>query len=274
MLACPVASPGSPSADDTPSSPPEEDETLKLEAVPSSLRMHSNVNFTEEGGVGSVATKSLALRIAVHVPSEMNVLAYRLLDTPQAVTSSGERIRVEQDRSSSFSSRIRSNNKGQDVFHVSVTGVPPTVPADRLKRVTGRVELRLGQDEGEKREFGPMKDLVDTTVAIPGVEGCTLTVTKRRSHYRVGYSGELWRRVKHIAYYRNNGTTAPVPVARVRQYTQRMNTFTDRATRAKKSERGKIAVQFWKESVTRQARFEARDVVLPVGLAEENGETN
>lgn len=244
-------------------SSPRDETPLELEAQPHHLRINSRVNFTEDG-FATFARDDFRMNIRITAKTSLGVLAYRVLETPVTVTNSGEKVRIRNYAPDDLArSRIRQNDKQRDRFQISLRGTPPTVPAKTLERVTARIELQMGRDPDGAHEFGPIEDLVDTTIEIPGVEGCTLSVKKQRSRYRVEYSGDAWKRVKHVAYVRNNGETGRnARLSNIRHRTQEGNVYSDLGNPVTKSNEGKIVVQFWKDVILREARIELRDVPL------------
>lgn len=257
------AEPAAPAPEASETSLAKDDLPLELEAQPGYLRAQSRIHFTEDG-VPTFATEDFQLNLRVLASPSLGVMAYRVLETPVAVTDSGEKIHILSFSPNNLnSSRISQNEKWKDHFYITLRGTPPTVHAKTLERVTARIELQMGRDADESHEFGPIEDLVDTTIEIPGVEGCTLSVKKQRSRYRVEYSGEAWKRVKHVAYVRNNGETGRnANLNNIRHRTQQGNVYSEFGSVVAQSNEGKIVVQFWKDVLSREARIELRDVPL------------
>lgn len=242
--------------------PSEREEPIAIDAKPSRVHLNSHVHFTEDG-IASHANESMTIVLMGSAPESLHVIGYEVVEEPMAVTDKGEKLRLVGYSPNSMNTRVHSNPNQQDRFQISINATPPTIATEKLERITARMKLKLGTVADEKREIGPLSQLVGKSVEVPGEQDCEIHVSKHGNRYRIKFAGQRWQHAKLVQYHANDGKTSDAPVLNIRRFAQLNRGYTHTAGAVKRMNKGKLVVQFWKNVTTREARLEVADV--PIG---------
>ncbi|MFW6335826.1 MAG: hypothetical protein ACOC3G_01680 [Phycisphaeraceae bacterium] len=240
----------------------EREEPIAIDAKPSRVHFHSHIRFTEDG-IASHANEAMSIVLMGSAPASFHVIGYEVVEEPIAVTNKGEKLRVVSYSPNVMNTRVQSKPNQQNRFQISINATPPTIATEKLERITARMKLKLGTVADEKREIGPLSELVDKTVDVPGEEDCQIHVSKHGNRYRIKFMGNQWQHAKLVQYRTNDGKSADAPLSNIRRLAQQNHDYTHHTGAIKNMNQGKVVVQFWKKVTTREARLKVADV--PIG---------
>jgi len=179
------------------------DQRITLRVFPQSISINQSMHFDEQGNMRG-DNRSMSLNFNAFYTAKTSVVSYRILKVDPLVTSSGEKLELTH---SHFSERtVHRHHNNQQRFYFNFNVAPPTLAAAKIEKVSGEVEIKMGQGPMLTAVLGPLGEVEGKTARIEGVEGCRVRVQRQdNGQLRVDFMGNGWTNMKEVRFFNGQG---------------------------------------------------------------------
>ena len=239
-------------------------ERIRLTAMLSTVYMNASIHFDEHGEERH-RSESMYINASILPPAGKTVLKYRIEKYHDMVTSTGEKIELNNrhhhhgDHWQEFN---RHHHNRDEQLRMSLHIERPRIPAQRIKRVAADIELKVSEGPKMRVELAPVEKYFDKDIRIKNIEDCQLRMERKaKDRLRVEYRGEGWENLDEVRFLDKAGNELPS-----RGWSGgglHPGTGYWREYRFEMPDGGKVIVDIWKGVRVVPGLFELKDVPLP-----------